>query len=204
MKRAILLISSAIAAFSSLAGEAFARPYYGDRHQYVYDRHEEYVHRRFWHGRPYVYRPYYWQPVTVYTPPEYYTNGYSEVRCVDSYNPFGTLLGAGLGGLAGSTIGHHGGRVAAVAGGAMLGAIIGNGLTQQHCSTEVFRDVPLGQPVSWQAAPDEAYAVVPVRETNLNGRYCREYQSYAMVGGQRSETYGTACMQPDGSWQIVN
>jgi len=34
--------------------------------------------------------------------------------------------------------------------------------------------------------------------------YCREYQRAVWIGGRKSEVYGTACLQPDGSWQIVD
>jgi hypothetical protein len=37
-----------------------------------------------------------------------------------------------------------------------------------------------------------------------NNPYCREYQRDVVVGGQRQESYGTACRQPDGAWKIVN
>lgn len=33
--------------------------------------------------------------------------------------------------------------------------------------------------------------------------YCREYQKTITVGGRYESGYGTACMQPDGSWMIV-
>lgn len=33
--------------------------------------------------------------------------------------------------------------------------------------------------------------------------YCREYQKSIRVGGHIESGYGTACMQPDGSWMIV-
>ncbi len=36
-----------------------------------------------------------------------------------------------------------------------------------------------------------------------NDRYCREYQTTSRVGGRLQPSYGTACYQPDGSWQIV-
>jgi hypothetical protein len=36
-----------------------------------------------------------------------------------------------------------------------------------------------------------------------NGEACREYQSTAVIGGRQQLTYGTACLQPDGSWRIV-
>lgn len=32
------------------------------------------------------------------------------------------------------------------------------------------------------------------------GRYCREYQTVGMIGGRQQNLYGTACLQPDGSW----
>lgn len=34
--------------------------------------------------------------------------------------------------------------------------------------------------------------------------YCREYQGVAQIGYRREATFGTACLMPDGSWQIVN
>lgn len=33
--------------------------------------------------------------------------------------------------------------------------------------------------------------------------YCREYQQKVTIGGQVHQTYGTACQQPDGSWQLA-
>ncbi|HTI86628.1 MAG TPA: hypothetical protein VL966_08485 [Alphaproteobacteria bacterium] len=37
-----------------------------------------------------------------------------------------------------------------------------------------------------------------------DGRYCREYTTTTRVGGVLQSSYGTACLQPDGSWRIVN
>jgi surface antigen len=37
-----------------------------------------------------------------------------------------------------------------------------------------------------------------------NGQTCREYQSTAVIAGARRPVYGTACLQPDGAWRIVN
>jgi hypothetical protein len=39
---------------------------------------------------------------------------------------------------------------------------------------------------------------------NSYGQMCREYQSSAWVGGMQRQTYGTACLQPDGSWRIAD
>lgn len=37
-----------------------------------------------------------------------------------------------------------------------------------------------------------------------DGRYCREYQAVSKIAGTSQQTYGTACMQPDGSWEIIS
>ena len=39
--------------------------------------------------------------------------------------------------------------------------------------------------------------------TDEQGQTCREYQSNAMIGGALHQAYGTACLQPDGSWRVV-
>lgn len=41
-------------------------------------------------------------------------------------------------------------------------------------------------------APDDARA-----------DYCREYTRTVYIGNRTQEAYGTACLQPDGSWMIV-
>ncbi len=35
-----------------------------------------------------------------------------------------------------------------------------------------------------------------------SSRYCREYTQQVRINGQLQETYGTACLRPDGSWHI--
>ena len=37
-----------------------------------------------------------------------------------------------------------------------------------------------------------------------NDRYCREYTKTVRIGGNVESAYGTACMQPDGSWEMVS
>lgn len=39
---------------------------------------------------------------------------------------------------------------------------------------------------------------------NTDGQLCREYQSTAWVSGRQSQIYGTACLQPDGAWRVVD
>lgn len=63
-------------------------------------------------------------------------------------------------------------------------------------------------PVVYSAPPVYAQptmSAVPTRDfRDTSGRYCREYQRTAVVGGVEQQVYGTACMMPDGSWRIVS
>ncbi len=65
---------------------------------------------------------------------------------------------------------------------------------------------------SWERAPAEKVywmdsnrqPVVTQQTAQQNEeRYCREYSADADVNGRVQQVYGTACMQPDGTWQIV-
>jgi hypothetical protein len=62
---------------------------------------------------------------------------------------------------------------------------------------------PIGVPVQWNDG--NAYgSVTPLRDGNdQSGRYCREFQQMVKINGKQSKAYGTACRQPDGTWQIV-
>jgi hypothetical protein len=48
------------------------------------------------------------------------------------------------------------------------------------------------------------YAQTSYNRPQTEGRYCREYIRPASVAGRTQQTYGTACLQPDGDWQIVD
>jgi surface antigen len=127
----------------------------------------------------------------------------------------GALVGAGLGGLAGSQVGKGSGKLAATAIGVLLGGLAGSSVgasldradlqyaqqTQQHA----FEAVPSGQTVAWRN-PDSGnagtYTPRPAYQTPT-GQYCREFQQTITVGGQTQAGFGTACRQPDGSWRIV-
>ncbi|MBB3066205.1 RT0821/Lpp0805 family surface protein [Limibacillus halophilus] len=63
---------------------------------------------------------------------------------------------------------------------------------------------PIGETIYWREAG--AYgSVTPLRDGNSNsGRYCREFQQTVTIGGRNEQAYGTACLQPDGSWEVVS
>jgi surface antigen len=126
----------------------------------------------------------------------------------------GTLLGAGLGALAGSQIGSGRGKLVAVAlgslGGAFLGQSVGRSLDRADRlamarAQDTAASAPIGTPVRWHNPDSGHYGVVtPVREgrQETTGAYCREYQKSVTIGNKTQNAYGTACRQPDGSWKI--
>ena len=63
---------------------------------------------------------------------------------------------------------------------------------------------PIGETIIWQDGSASG-SVTAVREgTSTAGRYCREFQQKVQIGGHTEEAYGTACQQPDGSWEVVS
>lgn len=121
----------------------------------------------------------------------------------------GTLLGAVGGGLAGSRIGDGDGQVAATIGGVLLGAALGGALdapADRGCFVQAMERAPGGSAIAWHN-PDAGvrYEIVPEEGyERTSGRYCREYTSRAFIGSRLEEVTGTACRQPDGTWEIVN
>ncbi len=127
----------------------------------------------------------------------------------------GTLLGAGLGALAGSQIGGGTGKLAAVAigalGGAFLGGETGKSLDRadhtyaQQAVSRSLEYSPAGQSTAWRNPDsDHSGTFTPTRTYERAGRDCREYESTIYVGGQSEKVIGQACRRPDGTWEIVS
>lgn len=124
----------------------------------------------------------------------------------------GRALGGITGAVVGTQVGKGGGKIAAVVGGTIIGVLIGGHIGRsmddidQNCIGQVLEHAQPNQPIAWNNPQSGGqYQVTPQQPYNdQQGRYCREYQTTATVGGQPQQTYGKACRQPDGSWQIVN
>lgn len=116
---------------------------------------------------------------------------------------------------------HRGGRGGGHgAGYALLGFALGAALVSSSRSSRRsydrgygnggYYDPAYGQPVqSYQYQP--RYAPEPARQGVVNplenndyqSASClqtREYQTTIIIGGEEMDAYGTACLQPDGSW----
>ena len=46
------------------------------------------------------------------------------------------------------------------------------------------------------------YYSAPSASSSQTQQACHEYQTTAVIDGKKQPVYGTACLQPDGSWRI--
>ena len=134
----------------------------------------------------------------------------------------GSLLGAALGGFAGSHIGGGSGRLAATALGVFLGSAIGSSAgsrcrtvtsSRYSGSTPYYREVrphshSQPQRYYYQAPVTRVVSPAPRLQTVIAApaeqTVCREYTAEAMIAGELQPIFGTACRQADGSWRIVS
>jgi surface antigen len=132
----------------------------------------------------------------------------------ESSNPkrdTGVVTGAVVGGLLGSTIGHGRGRTAATIIGTIAGAYIGGSIgasmdeQDRYRANRALERYPDHQPSSWRNPnTGNSYTVTPTSSYDTASGPCREYTTEAYIGGQKETIYGTACRQPDGTWQAAN
>lgn len=123
----------------------------------------------------------------------------------------GVIIGGILGGVLGSQVGKGDGRTAAIIVGTLVGAAIGGSVGQSMDdadrlkTAESLETVRTGEPTTWEN-PDSGneYTVTPTRTYEDTTGPCREYTVDAKIGGKTEQVYGTACRQPDGSWEIQN
>jgi surface antigen len=127
----------------------------------------------------------------------------------------GTVMGAGTGALLGSQFGKGSGKILGAGIGALLGGFAGNQIGKSlddrdrvrmsESTQRALERNKTGQTSTWQN-PDSGNSgtITTTRTSQREGRYCREYTQTLTVGGKTEKGYGTACRQPDGSWEIVN
>lgn len=127
----------------------------------------------------------------------------------------GTILGAAGGAVAGAAIGGRGsGRYVGAGIGAVVGGILGNEIgrsmderDREMAAAAEFRALEYGQPgvpTTWDN-PNSQYRgqIVPGRPYQQGGSHCRPYTHTIYISGQPQTVRGTACRNPDGTWQTV-
>lgn len=124
----------------------------------------------------------------------------------------GTILGGIGGAVIGAQFGGGAGQLVATAVGTMAGAFIGNQIGASldradaaYLNQATQQALVSGHSTQWQNAQNGHYGGVSIAKSyqSSHGEYCREYQQVVTINGQQQKAYGTACRQPDGSWQIV-
>ena len=103
-------------------------------------------------------------------------------------------------------------RLGATAIGSLIGAVVGHRIeggiarAEEICFSESFEYLPDHDTVAWMDPGLGAhYSVTPTKTMRaIDGRYCREYTARATLNGQAAGTYGTACRQADGRWELIN
>ena len=126
----------------------------------------------------------------------------------------GTVAGGALGAVLGSQFGGGKGQLAAVAIGAIAGAWAGSTLGKkldeedkvyaQRTAQDAMEYNKAGQTSTWRN-PDSGNSgtATPVQTyENAAGKDCREFETSIFVDGEQEKGTGTACRQPDGTWQI--
>lgn len=128
----------------------------------------------------------------------------------------GTVLGGIGGAVAGAQFGKGDGKLAMTALGALLGAGIGNAVGSSLDKADInynnttaqkaLETAQTGQTLPWSNPQSgNSGSITPAAPyKNDSGQYCREFTQKISVGGKTESGYGTACRQPDGSWQIVS
>ncbi len=127
----------------------------------------------------------------------------------------GTLVGAGLGALAGSQIGGGKGQLAAVAIGALAGGWAGSEIGKsldradkiyaQRNAQDSLEYNQSGQAKAWKN-PDTGHSgtFTPTSTyRTAEGQNCRDFETTIYVDGKQETGKGRACRRPDGTWQIV-
>ncbi len=124
----------------------------------------------------------------------------------------GSVLGAATGAAVGSQIGSGTGNKVAIVGGTFLGFLVGGAVgrsmdeVDQNCVGQALERAETGQTIAWNNADTGGqYQVTPTRTyQDRNARYCREYTTRGTIDGRVQQLYGTACRQPDGTWEYLN
>ena len=129
-------------------------------------------------------------------------------------------IGTGLGAVGGAVLGSQFGRGSGKVVGGVIGGLLGAGIGNQigasldradmtYYNTASQKALETGQPgqsLPWSNPQSGNSGTITPQKyyQNTSGQYCREYSQTITVGGKTQQGYGTACRQPDGTWQIVS
>lgn len=127
----------------------------------------------------------------------------------------GTASGALIGGILGSRVGGHEGKLWATGAGVLLGALAGSEIgksldrADMQYHSQAYSNAysaPMNETISWNN-PQSGHrgTVTPIQEGRSSAGYtCRKFKEAIFIDGEAQTAVGTACQQPDGTWRIQN
>lgn len=126
----------------------------------------------------------------------------------------GGVTGAVVGGLLGSKVGGGSGQLWATGAGVLLGTLVGSEIGKSLDKADMAYikqtnqqayEAPIGETINWNNPESGNYGqVTPKRDGyTAGGRYCREFEQIIYVDGVQETARGTACQNPDGTWEIL-
>jgi surface antigen len=126
----------------------------------------------------------------------------------------GLVLGSVAGGVVGNQIGDGRGRVLATVAGAVVGGIVGSEIgrsmdarDRQLAQEAEFDALERGQSGSkrqWRNPDNGRYGeIVPSKPYKRGANDCRDFTHTIYIDGRPQQMRGTACRNPDGTWQNV-
>lgn len=128
----------------------------------------------------------------------------------------GAAAGAAVGGVIGAEFGGGLGKMAYITGGVLTGGVVGHevGRVLSESDMAFYRSTAQkalssesrGVTADW-SNPDTGHSGIIRPATSfktMNGQTCRHFRSTVAFSDAIETGDGTACHQPDGSWQIVS
>lgn len=85
--------------------------------------------------------------------------------------------------------------------GILIGGLIGYAIGNAHHSTAHHQDAPRHTDYEPYPVFDETPYAASTAPPSYPCLQEREYQTKVIIGGRQVDAYGTACLQPDGSWR---
>ncbi|MBL8710491.1 MAG: hypothetical protein JNL25_14950 [Rhodospirillaceae bacterium] len=120
----------------------------------------------------------------------------------------GGAIGAATGGVIGAAVSDS--DAVSILGGAILGAVVGGVVghaidqADADCAGRAIALGRRGEVVKWRNhARSVDYALVPIAEYRNDDRHCRQFVIEVTEGTQHHRQERRACLNRDGTWQIV-
>ncbi len=126
----------------------------------------------------------------------------------------GMVLGGVAGGIVGNQIGKGRGNVLATVAGAVVGGLVGSEIGRnldqrdrqlaQEAEFEALERGQSGVSRQWRNPDNGRYGeIIPSKPYKRGPNDCRDFTHTVYIDGRPQQMRGTACRNPDGTWQNV-